>query len=82
MAVLALNRPDWLVRMGIKGGRGPLSIGDECPALLHRIVGVVSEPQAAGENATWLASQPLALTQVAAAGGMAGAPSTAKRRWS
>ena len=74
MAALALNRPDWLARMGYTMVEAMERIGDEWLALLPRIAREVAQHQAAGEQATRLASQALALTQAAAAGGAAGEP--------
>lgn len=74
MAALALNRPDWLARMGYTMVEALERIGDEWQALLPRIAREVYEHQAAGEEAKRLASQALALTQVAVSGGTAAEP--------
>jgi hypothetical protein len=74
MAALALNRPDWLARMGYTMVEAIERIGQEWMALLPRIAREVAQHQAAGEQAKRLASQALALTQAGAAGGAAGEP--------
>jgi len=74
MAALALNRPDWLARMGYTMVEALERIGDEWLTVLPRIAREVAEHQARGEEAKRLASQALALTQAAAAGGTEGEP--------
>jgi hypothetical protein len=74
MAALALNRPDWLARMGYTMVEAMQRIGEEWLALLPRIAREVAQHQAAGEEAKRLASQALALAQAAVAGGAAGEP--------
>lgn len=69
MAALALNRPDWLARMGYTIVEAMERIGDEWLALLPRVAREVLQHQAAGEEAKRVAEEALAITQAAAAGG-------------
>lgn len=74
MAAVALNRPDWLARMGYTMVEAIERIGEAWMALLPRIARDVAQHQVAGAEAERLSRQALALTQAAAAGGAGGEP--------
>lgn len=68
MAALALNRPDWLARMGYTMVEALERIGAEWLAFLPRVAREVADRQAKGEQAKRLAGQALAIAQVATVG--------------
>ena len=68
MAALALNRPDWLARMGYTMVEALERIGAEWLAVLPRVAREVADRQVTGEQAKRLAGQALAIAQVATAG--------------
>lgn len=63
MAALALNRPDWLARMGYTMVEAMERIGQPWLAILPRIAREVAEHQARSERAKALADQAMALAQ-------------------
>lgn len=68
MAALALNRPDWLARMGYTIVEAMVRVGDEWLAFLPRLAREVSEHQAVSREATELADQAMALTKMRGGG--------------
>lgn len=68
MAALALNRPDWLARMGYTIVDAMERIGAEWLAFLPRLAREVSEHQVASREAKELADQAMALTRMRSAG--------------
>lgn len=63
MAALALNRTDWLARMGYTIVEAMERIGDEWLAFLPRIARAVAKHQLSGDEAKRVAADVLALVQ-------------------
>lgn len=69
MAALALNRPDWLARMGYTIVQALERIGDEWRRMLPQVARAAAAEQSRQQEARELAEQALAVTQLQANGG-------------